>query len=147
MCACPAHRRGLAGYARPRGRQAGPPSAAALVNAAGPWADRVRAETACLPAGPGLRLVKGSHIVVPALYTDEHAFILQNDDGHVVFVIPYGSPRGRQFSLIGTTDVAVDDVAVDDVAAGQVADSEEIAYLCRAVGRYFRKPPSPADVV
>ena len=117
-------------------------SAAALVNAAGPWADRVRAETACLPAGPGLRLVKGSHIVVPALYTDEHAFILQNDDGRVVFVIPYGSPRGRQFSLIGTTDVAV-----DDVAAGQVADSEEIAYLCRAVGRYFRKPPSPADVV
>ena len=41
-------------------------SAAALVNAAGPWADRVRAETACLPAGPGLRLVKGSHIVVPS---------------------------------------------------------------------------------
>lgn len=116
--------------------------AGAVVNAAGPWADRVRAETAGLAAGPGLRLVKGSHIVVPALYADEHAFILQNDDGRVIFVIPYGQPHGQRFSLIGTTDIAV-----DDVAAGQVADPDEIAYLCRAVGQYFREPPSPSDVV
>ena len=54
------------------------------------------------PSRDNVRLVKGSHIVVPRLYEGEHAFILQNDDRRVVFMIPY---EGR-FTLIGTTDVA-----------------------------------------
>ena len=108
-----------------------------LVNAAGPWVSDVQ-RLAGLGGGAGLRLVKGSHIVVRRLYPGDHAYLLQNDDRRVVFVIPYE----RDFTLIGTTDIAVD----GDPAAAAITQ-EEIDYLCRAVGRWLRDPPSPADVV
>src|SRR5947208_15962388 len=74
-------------------------AARVLVNAAGPWvADVLR--RAGLPAHRALRLVKGSHIVVPRLYEGEHAYLLQNDDGRIVFVIPFE----RAFLLIGRTE-------------------------------------------
>lgn len=47
-----------------------------------------------------MRLVKGSHIVVPRLYEGDHAFMLQNPDRRIVFAIPYE----QDFTLIGTTD-------------------------------------------
>ena len=72
-----------------------------LVNAAGPWADQLSGVRDMLPDGARLRLVRGSHIVVPKLHGDNRCFILQNDDGRIVFVIPYQD----NFSLIGTTDV------------------------------------------
>src|SRR5205085_3325864 len=79
--------------------------ARALVNATGPWVDRVDRLLAGngLPpaAGQGVKLVRGSHVVVPRLYEGAHAYILQNDDRRVVFMIPY---EGR-FTLVGTTDV------------------------------------------
>jgi glycerol-3-phosphate dehydrogenase len=82
--------------------------------------------------------VRGSHIVVPALYEGSQAYILQNDDRRVVFVIPY---EGR-FTLIGTTDVP------HDPASGPPrCTPEEAAYLCRAVSRQFRKPVTPEDIV
>jgi glycerol-3-phosphate dehydrogenase len=110
----------------------------ALVNAAGPWVREVLGGALGLNQSPAVRLVKGSHIVVPRLYSGDHAFILQNDDRRVVFVIPY---EGR-FTLIGTTDIPF----TDD--PGSVAISpDETAYLCRAVSRYFTKPVTPADVV
>ena len=77
--------------------------AKALVDAAGPWVvdalDRIHGER----TPHRVRLVKGSHIVVPRVHAHGHAYILQNPDKRVVFVIPY---EGR-YSLIGTTDVAV----------------------------------------
>lgn len=107
-----------------------------LVNAAGPYAGIVGA--AIGRAGrPGVRLVRGSHIVVPRLYEGEHAYILQNTDGRIVFTIPYESA----FTLIGTTDVPV-----QSPAEATISD-EEIAYLCDAVGRWFARPPLPANVV
>ncbi|MGE0719286.1 MAG: glycerol-3-phosphate dehydrogenase [Alphaproteobacteria bacterium] len=109
-----------------------------LVNAAGPWADEVAAGVMGANRKPPLRHVKGSHIVVPRLHAGDHALILQNDDRRVVFVIPY---EGR-FSLIGTTDVAV-----DGDAGPPAASAEEIAYLCTAVSRYFARAVTPADVV
>ena len=108
-----------------------------VINAAGPWVLDVLARMG-LSTRFALRLVKGSHIVVPRLYDGEHAYLLQNDDRRIVFVIPFEG----DFSLIGTTEVPF---AGDP---GEAAISEaEIAYLCRAVGRWFRAPPSPSDAV
>ncbi|MDJ0972787.1 MAG: glycerol-3-phosphate dehydrogenase [Kiloniellales bacterium] len=112
--------------------------ARALVNAAGPWVMEVLGEVAGANRRSTLRLVKGSHIVVPRLYEGEQAYILQVADQRVVFVIPYEGA----FSLIGTTEV---DFSGDPDAAAITA--EEIEYLCTTVGRYFQRAPRPEDVV
>ena len=111
--------------------------ARALVNAAGPWVKEVLNERLGQSSADAVRLVKGSHIVVPKLYEGEHAFILQNDDRRVVFIIPYE----EAFTLIGTTDVPADD------AQAPSASEEEVAYLCRAVNRYLARPVDRANVV
>jgi len=112
--------------------------ARAIVNAAGPWVDHVvGAARGAHPERPP-RLVKGSHIVVPRLFAGEHAYILQNPDKRIVFVIPYE----RDFTLIGTTDIPWhDDPATPAISA------EETAYLCESVSRYFERPVCPEDVV
>jgi glycerol-3-phosphate dehydrogenase len=85
-----------------------------------------------------VRLVKGSHIVVPRLFEHNSAYIFQNPDRRIVFAIPYET----DFTLIGTTDV---DCAgdLDNVAASD----EEIEYLCGAVNAYFTTAVAPSDVV
>ncbi len=113
-------------------------AARAIVNAAGPWVKEVLNGHLHQPSRDNVRLVKGSHIVVPRVYEGAHAFILQNDDKRVVFMIPY---EGR-YTLIGTTDVAVE----GDPGHPQ-ASEEEVAYLCRAVNRYLARPIAPADTV
>ncbi len=112
--------------------------ARAIVNAAGPWVRQALAGTPADPQGKGVRLIRGSHIVLPALYPGEQAYILQNDDRRVVFVIPY---EGR-FSLVGTTDVPH-----EGDPATAACTPEEAAYLCAAVGRQFRAPPRVEDIV
>lgn len=118
--------------------EAGPIRARALVNAAGPWVAEVLNQKLGMNTEKNVRLVKGSHIVIKRLYEGEHAFILQNPDGRIVFVIPYE----REFSLIGTTDVPF----ADDPNEVQISQ-EETAYLCESVSRYFRKAVAPSDVV
>jgi glycerol-3-phosphate dehydrogenase len=108
------------------------------VNAAGPWVKRVLNERLGQPSDDAVRLVRGSHIVVPRLYEGEHAFILQNEDRRVVFMIPYE----ERFTLVGTTDVPLESDGVD-VQPSQ----EEIAYLCRAASRYLAKPLRAERVV
>jgi glycerol-3-phosphate dehydrogenase len=108
-----------------------------LVNAAGPWAGFVTENVLRLPALDQLRLVKGSHIVVPRMATHDRAYILQADDGRVVFVLPFE----RDFTLIGTTDV---DFAGDPAAVAPTG--AEITYLCNSVNNYFRHNISPSDV-
>ncbi len=112
-------------------------AARTLVNAAGPWAAEVQ-RLAGLRGSAHLRLVKGSHIVVKRLYEGDHAYLLQNDDRRVIFVIPYEG----DFTLIGTTDIPFD----GDPGAAAISD-EETAYLLRAVGRWLRNPPGEADIV
>ncbi len=112
--------------------------ARAIVNAAGPWVKTVLNARLSQPSRDAVRLVKGSHIVLPRLYEGEHAFILQNDDRRVIFMIPYGDLH----TLVGTTDIAV-----QDENARPEASAEEIAYLCRAVNRYLARPARPEDVV
>jgi glycerol-3-phosphate dehydrogenase len=112
--------------------------ARAVVNAAGPWVKQVLNQDLGQSTRDSIRLVKGSHIVLPRLYEGAHAFILQNDDRRVVFMIPYED----RFTLVGTTDV---DYEGD---AGAVTASEaEVEYLCRAAGRYLARAPVPSEVL
>jgi len=86
-----------------------------------------------------VRLVKGSHIVVPKLFDTKEAFILQNTDKRIVFAIPYQ----EKFTLIGTTDIPVEAVPDKKVT---ISD-DEIQYLCNVVNHFFKKSVTPADVV
>lgn len=118
--------------------------ARAVVNAAGPWAESFLRGVAQSAKGETLatrhlRLVKGSHIVVPRLFEHDHAYIFQNPDKRIIFAIPYQD----EFTLIGTTDIELNG---DDPGAARIAE-EEIAYLCMQASRYFDKPIKPADVV
>ena len=109
-----------------------------VVNAAGPWVKAILDGELQQPTRANVKQVKGSHIVVDRLFPGSHAFILQNDDKRIVFLIPY---EGR-FTLIGTTDIEVQ----DSPGASSIS-LEEIDYLCRAANRYLAKPIAPADVV
>lgn len=111
-------------------------TARGLVNAAGPWVHELLGRLG-VSAGSNVRLVRGSHIVVPRLYAGEHAYILQQPDRRIVFAIPWQ----EDFTEIGTTDVPVD--RPDDA----IISPEEIAYLCDAVNRHFVRQIAPADVV
>jgi glycerol-3-phosphate dehydrogenase len=109
-----------------------------LVNAAGPWVADIAAVGMGLNLSGHVRLVQGSHIVVPRLFEHDRAYIFQSPDGRVVFAIPYEG----DFTLIGTTDR---DYRGDP---GEVsATAEEIAYLCEAASAHFARPVRPADVV
>jgi glycerol-3-phosphate dehydrogenase len=109
----------------------------ALVNAAGPWVEQVLQGITGSDTHAQVRLVKGSHIVVPRLYSGEHAYLLQNPDGRVVFTIPYE----RHYTLIGTTDVSFEaDPAQVSISA------EEVTYLCNTVDRYFERRTTAASV-
>jgi glycerol-3-phosphate dehydrogenase len=111
-------------------------AARVLVNVAGPWVPEVM-RRAGLASRARLRLDKGSHIVVPRLYPENHAYLLQNDDKRVVFAIPFE----RDYTLIGTTELAA------SAPPAAAPTPEEVAYLCRAVGRWFKRTPEPAEVV
>jgi len=112
--------------------------ARALVNAAGPWAAQFLAEHAHVPDPKSLRLVKGSHIVVPKMFDHDHAYIFQNPDKRIIFAIPYE----HDYTLIGTTDVET----TGPIGQARI-DASETSYLCEQASRYFARPVTPADVV
>lgn len=109
-----------------------------LVNAGGPWVKSLLDHELKIASPGKVRLVKGSHIVVPRIHARRHAFILQIPDGRIMFMIPYE----REFTLIGTTDVTVD----EDQMNPQIS-ADETTYLCAAASRYTAKAITPADVV
>jgi len=109
-----------------------------LVNAAGPWVKNLLDRELNIDSPGQVRLVKGSHIVVPRIHDKRYAYILQNPDRRVVFLIPYE----REFTLIGTTDVQVSD---KDLPAAIAPD--EIAYLCAAASRYSARAVTSEQVV
>ena len=108
-----------------------------LINAAGPWVTSVLA-SAGVSRHRALRLVKGSHLVLPRLYTGRHAYTLQAQDGRVIFAVPYGD----SYTLLGTTEIPY----AADAAQASVSDTE-VDYLCRGVGEYLREPIEPKRVV
>jgi len=113
-------------------------TARALVNAAGPWVAELLAGPLQVTSRHRIRLVKGSHIVVPRLFAHEYAYLFQNPDQRIIFAIPYE----HAYTLIGTTDV---DFA--GPAASVTIDAQEVDYLCAMANRYFQKQITPRDVV
>lgn len=113
-------------------------TARVVVNAAGPWAADFLKDAAPGVERQEVRLVKGSHIVVPRIFDHDFAYIFQNVDRRIVFAIPYE----HRYTLVGTTDV---DYRGDPA---QVAISaEETAYLCDLAGRYFKASIDPRSIV
>lgn len=109
-----------------------------LVNASGPWVSSLFGEMLSMPAPKAIRMVKGSHIVVPRLNQDEEAYILQNEDERIVFVIPYED----NFSLVGTTDVEYRGNPQDAKISPQ-----ETRYLLDIVNDYFKRQVHTDDIV
>ena len=118
--------------------------ARALVNAAGPWAEGFLRGVARPARGEALatrrlRLVKGSHIVVPRRFGHDIAYLFQNPDGRVLFTLPFEG----DFTLIGTTDV---DLPAAEPGPARI-DAAEVAYLCTQASRWLREPVTADDVV
>ena len=112
--------------------------ARSIVNAAGPWAVSFLDRLVNVNNPNAMRMVKGSHFIVPKLYNTEEAYILQNKDGRIVFVIPYEG----DFSLVGTTDEDYkgnpSDAAISE---------EETDYLIDVVNTYFKTKITQDDIV
>ena len=108
-----------------------------LVNAAGPWVKDLLDEISPDSIRAAVRHVKGSHIIVPRVHAEPHAYILQNSDQRIVFIIPFE----QNFSLIGTTDVPVVDYEAPTIS------TDEIDYLCSIANAYLAREIAAADIV
>ena len=111
-------------------------TARAIANAAGPWVSEAIGKTG-INSAHGIRLVKGSHIVVPKLFDGAQAYLLQQPDKRVVFAVPYHGGT----TMIGTTDITV------ERPGDAVIDASEIAYLLHAANLYFKRQIGEADIV
>jgi glycerol-3-phosphate dehydrogenase len=109
-----------------------------IVNAGGPWVDRILSGVVGRNDAHNVRLVQGSHIVVPKLHDHDRAYIFQNGDGRIIFALPYE----EDFTLIGTTD---QDYQGDPKDAR--ITSAEIEYLCAAASEYFARPVERSSIV
>ncbi|WP_299735436.1 glycerol-3-phosphate dehydrogenase [uncultured Roseobacter sp.] len=113
-------------------------SAKVVVNAAGPWVNDIIGRVAGSNSSRSVKLVKGSHIIVPKFWEGQQAYLIQNTDKRVIFINPYEGDK----ALIGTTDIAYEGDP-NDVRP----DEDEVAYLIAAVNRYFKQPLQPQDVI
>ncbi len=113
-------------------------TAKAVVNASGPWVEKTLDLDEEHDARHGVRLVKGSHIVVPRLFDHEYAYIFQNADNRIVFAIPYE----KNYTLLGTTDVEV-----GDEPGEERIEEKEIDYICKNVSEYFDVPLTADQVI
>jgi len=109
-----------------------------LVNAGGPWVEDVIRNTVRINSTEGVRLVRGSHIVVPKLYDHDKCYFFQGEDGRIIFAIPYET----DFTLIGTTDAEH-----EDVSEKPVCTPKEQRYLVNFASNYFKKPVKTDDIV
>ena len=109
-----------------------------IVNAAGPWVEKVLGTVAGVNSSRRVRLVKGSHIIMKRWWQGSHGYVLQNTDKRLIFVNPYFD----DLALIGTTDIPFNGAA-EDVAI----DGDEIDYLLAILNRYFDVALQPADVL
>lgn len=110
----------------------------AVVNAGGPWVASLFEQALEEKSPQNVRLVKGSHIVVPQLHDQPHAYMLQNKDQRIIFVIPFED----QFTLIGTTDLEYQ----GDPSKVSISQ-EETLYLLQLCNSYFNKQLTTADIV
>ncbi len=113
-------------------------TAKVVINASGPWVERTLNLNAENGAQHGVRLVKGSHIIVPKIFDHAYPYIFQNSDNRIIFAIPYE----KDFTLLGTTDVEV----TEDPESSHI-EAAEIDYICNAVNEYFSNPVKAADII
>ncbi len=113
-------------------------SARAIVNASGPWVEKTLDLDEEHDSKHGVRLVKGSHIVVPKMFDHPYTYIFQNADNRIIFAVPYEN----DFTLLGTTDVEV-----GEEPGKQSIDAAEIQYICDNANQYFNQSVTPDDVV
>ena len=109
-----------------------------IVNASGPWVASLLSALTRKPAPHEIRLVKGSHIVIPRIHDGEEAFMLQHDDGRIIFVIPYL----QEYSLVGTTEAEY----VGDPGAAEISEAEK-EYLLSIVNHYFKRQVNLSEIV
>jgi glycerol-3-phosphate dehydrogenase len=109
-----------------------------IVNAAGPWISDVIGRVAGSNSKRNVRLVKGSHIIVPKFWQGANAYLVQNHDKRVIFINPYEGDK----ALIGTTDITYEGRA-EEVRA----EESEVEYLIAAVNRYFKQKLRRQDVL
>ena len=102
-----------------------------IVNAAGPWVERVIRRNAGSNTAHHVRLVKGSHIVVPKFWDGPQAYLFQNDDHRVIFVNPYQG----DLCLIGTTDIPYS----GDARWRRWPAKTRSTICCRVVNRFCRR--------
>lgn len=113
-------------------------TARAIVNASGPWVEKTLNLDEEHDSKYGVRLVKGSHIVVPALFEHPYTYIFQNADNRIIFAVPYEN----NFTLLGTTDVEI-----HAEPGKEKIDDNEIKYICDNASQYFKKPITPDQIV
>ncbi len=115
-------------------------NASMVVNATGPWVGRFLDSVGMQgddPDLPHVRLVKGSHILLPRQYEGKHAYVLQQPDKRIVFVAPY-----MGYTLVGTTE----EDYTGDPRDARPSDAET-EYLCASVNRVFAKSITPSHVL
>lgn len=113
-------------------------TARALVNAGGPWVEKIVRDVARLNTSEGVRLVRGSHIVTRKLFDHDKSYFFQGEDGRIIFAIPYET----DFTLIGTTDAEH-----EDLSRKPYATEAEQDYLCAFASQYFENPVTRDDIV
>lgn len=113
-------------------------NARVLVNATGPWLDKTLTTIEHRESTDHIRMVKGSHIIVKKLFNHDRAYIFQNEDGRIIFAIPYQN----DFTLIGTTDVDF----IGDPANAAISEAET-SYLCTAASEYFARSLDRRDII
>jgi glycerol-3-phosphate dehydrogenase len=115
--------------------------ASCVINATGPWVRRFLEGTGLSendPDLPQVRLVQGSHIILPRQIEGKHVYLLQQPDKRGVFVIPYE----KDFTLVGTTETEYTGDPKDAMAT-----EDEMSYLCEAYNKTFKKPILPEDAL
>jgi glycerol-3-phosphate dehydrogenase len=113
-------------------------TARALINATGPWLGEVADTVIRKPLAAPVRLIKGSHIVVPRRFEHDCGYVMEGADGRIVFALPFAN----DFTLIGTTD----ENFIGDVNSPS-PDGHEIVYLCKTVNEYLRDKIMPDELV
>ena len=109
----------------------------AIINASGPFVLNILKDICKVETNKSLRLVQGSHLIVKKLYEGEQAYILQQEDRRIVFMIPYQN----EFTLIGTTDKEVDSYLNPTITP------EEQSYLLNAVNCFLKNQISESDII
>jgi len=108
-----------------------------VVNASGPWVEKTLDLDEEHDSKHGVRLVKGSHVVVPKLFDHPYTYIFQNADNRVLFAVPYE----QDYTLLGTTDVEV-----DHEPGKEAIEADEVSYICNAISEYLATPVNADDV-